>query len=30
MFKEYNEMMDELNRDKDKALPIHNMDGTVR
>lgn len=30
MFKEYNEMMDELNRDKDKELPIYTMDGNVR
>lgn len=30
MFKEYNEMMDELDREKNKPLPIYNMDGTVR
>ena len=30
MFKEYNEMMDDLNRDKDKVLPVYNMDGNIR
>ena len=30
MFKEYNEMMDELNKDKDKVLPVYNMDGSIR
>lgn len=30
MFKEYNEMMDELNKDKDKPLAVYNMDGSVR
>ena len=30
MFKEYNEMMDELDAGKNKELPIYNMEGNIR
>lgn len=30
MFKDYNEMMDKLDRDKIKELPVYNANGDVR
>jgi len=30
MFKEYNEMMSELDKNKGKELPVYNMEGNVR
>ena len=30
MFKEYNDMMDVIGKDKDKELPIYNMEGNIR
>jgi len=30
MFKEYNEMMDVIGKDKDKELPVYNMEGNIR